>query len=105
MCIRVKKNYLTFREIQFQCSVGRSGFSKNKREGDGYTPVGTFHIEKVYYRADNIKHLKTNINRFKINKLDGWCDDPSQMEYNQIVKFPYNFSAEKLYREDSLYKG
>ena len=103
MCVRVKKNYLTFRKSQFQCSVGRSGFSKNKKEGDGFTPVGTFNIEKVYYRADKIKHLKTNINKFKINVQDGWCDDPGQIEYNQLIKFPFNFSAEKLHREDSLY--
>ena len=54
MCIRVKKNYLTFKSDQFQCSIGRSGFSKNKMEGDGFTPVGTFFIEKIFYRADKI---------------------------------------------------
>lgn len=29
--------------------------------------------------------------------------DPSQKEYNKLIRFPYNFSAEKLYRDDSLY--
>ena len=103
MSIRVKKNYITFKDKQFQCSIGKSGFSKNKREGDGCTPVGTFYIENVYYRADKIKSLETNINKVRINKIDGWCDEPIQTEYNQLIHFPYNFSAEKLYRDDSLY--
>ena len=103
MCIRVKKNYLTFKDSKFQCSIGRSGFSQNKREGDGFTPVGTFYSENIYYRADKIKNFDTKINTIKIHELDGWCDDPSQKEYKQLIQFPYNFSAEKLYREDSLY--
>ena len=103
MSIRVKKNYLIFKDQQFQCAIGRAGFIKDKKEGDGYTPIGTFFIEKIYYRADKIKHLDTKIKHVAINQFDGWCDDPSQKEYNQLVKFPYNFSAERLYRKDSLY--
>ena len=103
MCIRVKKNYLTFKDHKFQCSIGRSGFSKNKQEGDGFTPIGSFKIEKIYYRSDKIDNLETKINKFQIHELDGWCDDPSQKEYNKLIRFPYNFSAEKLYRDDSLY--
>ena len=103
MSIRVKKNYLTFKEHQFKCSIGRSGFSENKVEGDGSTPVGNFYIENIYYRADKIEIFETNINKVKIRESDGWCDDPKQKEYNQLVQFPYDFSAEKLYRDDSLY--
>ena len=103
MCVRVKKNYLTFRDYQFQCSIGKSGFSKNKKEGDGFTPVGTFYIERIYYRADKISNLDTKINKVKIHERDGWCDDPRQKKYNQLIEFPFNFSAEKLYREDSIY--
>ena len=68
MSIRVKKNYLTFRGEQFQCSIGRSGFSKNKKEGDGFTPIGTFYIEDIYYRADKIENLDTNINKIIIDR-------------------------------------
>ena len=103
MCIRVKKNYLTFRGEQFQCSIGRSGFSKDKKEGDGFTPVGTFYIENIYYRADKLENLDTKINKIIINESDGWCDDAGHKEYNQLIRFPFNFSAERLFREDSLY--
>ena len=51
MSVRVKKNYLTFEDKQFKCSIGRSGFSKDKREGDGSTPVGSFNIENIYVFA------------------------------------------------------
>ena len=103
MSIRVKKNYLTFRDYQFRCSIGKSGFSKNKKEGDGFTPVGTFFIENIYYRDDRINNLDTKINKIIISKSDGWCDDPSHKQYNQLIRFPFNFSAEQLFREDSLY--
>ena len=103
MCIRVKKNYLTFRGEQFQCSIGRSGFSKDKKEGDGCTPVGTFYIENIYYRADKLENLDAKINKIIINESDGWCDDAGHKEYNQLIRFPFNFSAERLFREDSLY--
>ena len=103
MSIRVKKNYLTFKDNKFQCSIGRSGFSENKKEGDGFTPVGTFYIDNIYYRADKIENLNTKIKKIIINESDGWCDDPIQKKYNQLIQFPFNFSAEKLYRDDSLY--
>lgn len=103
MSIRVKKKYLTFKNKVYQCSIGRAGFSKSKKEGDGCTPIGSFHIEKVFYRSDKIDNLETKIHKIKIQELDGWCDDPKQKEYNQLIQFPFNFSAEKLYRSDSLY--
>lgn len=103
MFIRVKKNHLSFRDNQFKCAIGRCGFSKNKREGDGCTPVGTFYIDKIYYRADKLEIVNANIDAIKIHESFGWCDDPDQKEYNQLIEFPYDFSAEKLYRKDSLY--
>ena len=33
----------------------------------------------------------------------GWCDDVRSKKYNQEITFPYNYSAEKLYRKDSKY--
>ena len=33
----------------------------------------------------------------------GWCDDPSSKNYNKLVKFPFRYSAEKLYRRDNIY--
>ena len=33
----------------------------------------------------------------------GWCDDPRSKYYNKLVKFPFKYSAEKLYRKDATY--
>ena len=32
-----------------------------------------------------------------------WCDDPLSKYYNQLVKLPFKFSAEKLFRKDFKY--
>lgn len=34
---------------------------------------------------------------------DGWCDDPSDRNYNRGVEHPYPASAERMWREDRLY--
>ena len=103
MSIRVKKNYLVFNGQKFKCAIGKSGFTNEKLEGDGCTPTGSYNLKKIYFRSDKIKLLKTKIKTFAIKKSDGWCDDPDHMKYNQLVQFPFQFSAEKLFRNDNLY--
>ena len=29
----------------------------------------------------------------------GWCDDPKSKNYNKLIFFPFNFSAEKLFKK------
>ena len=38
-----------------------------------------------------------------INKKMGWCDDPKSKKYNQLIKLPFKFNFEKLYRNDDIY--
>ena len=38
-----------------------------------------------------------------INKNMGWCDDPKSKYYNKLIKFPFKYKAEKLYRTDNIY--
>lgn len=33
----------------------------------------------------------------------GWCDDIKSKNYNKLVKFPFLFSAEKLYKKNNTY--
>ncbi len=33
----------------------------------------------------------------------GWCDDPKSKEYNKLIKYPFKYSSEKLFRSDNLY--
>ena len=33
----------------------------------------------------------------------GWCDDPKSKHYNNLIKFPFNFGAEKLWLSKNIY--
>ena len=91
----------------YTCAIGRSGFLRDKREGDGSTPVGTFYLKKVYYRPDrlpnNLSAPETNLPVQALTSLDGWCDDPADTAYNQMVTLPFTASHEKMWRDDGLY--
>ncbi|MDI6717816.1 MAG: L,D-transpeptidase family protein [Patescibacteria group bacterium] len=78
-------------------------YLENKKEGDGATPIGCFPIRKIYYRADRIQNMETDIPAEILNKDDGWCDEPNDLNYNKFVKLPYSASTEYLWREDNLY--
>ena len=33
----------------------------------------------------------------------GWCDDPKSKNYNQLIKLPFNYSHEQLYKKENIY--
>ena len=105
MTIIIKnKDTLIFDDFKFRCSIGKMGFTKNKKEGDKKTPRGIFNIENLYYRKD--KHLKptTKLKCIAIKKNMGWCDDPKNKKYyNKLIKIKKNIKHETLYRKDSKY--
>jgi L,D-peptidoglycan transpeptidase YkuD (ErfK/YbiS/YcfS/YnhG family) len=55
------------------------------------------------FRKDRVKNLKTTLKKIPINRVIGWCDDSKSNKYNKLIKYPYNFSSEKLYRKDNIY--
>jgi L,D-peptidoglycan transpeptidase YkuD (ErfK/YbiS/YcfS/YnhG family) len=85
------------------CVLGRSGRRVLKREGDGATPIGTWPIRRVLFRADRLGRPKTAAPLHRIARHDGWCDAPADPNYNRFVRHPYPASAEHLWREDDLY--
>lgn len=87
----------------FRCALGRGGVTRMKREGDGATPVGTWPLREVFYRADRILRPKTVLPLRKLKRSDGWCDAPGDAQYNKPVKLPYPASAEQLWRADRVY--
>jgi L,D-peptidoglycan transpeptidase YkuD (ErfK/YbiS/YcfS/YnhG family)/cell wall-associated NlpC family hydrolase len=103
MEIVVSGNKLQAGSQSYRCSIGRKGYSANKREGDGCTPVGTFYLREVYYRADRISAPLTGLPVKVISCDDGWCDAPDDEKYNQHVYLPYAPSHEELWRDDHLY--
>jgi len=103
MIVVKKTGYLIFKNLKFRCSVGKAGIKNKKKEGDNITPKGIFKLLKLYYRADKIKKIDTELKKIKIKKNMGWCDDPKSRHYNKVIKIPNNFSYEKLYRNDNIY--
>ena len=86
-----------------RCVLGRAGIVRDKREGDGGTPVGAFLMRRVLYRPDREPLPRTVLATEAIGPADGWCDAPDDPAYNRPVKLPYPASAESLWRTDHLY--
>ena len=103
MNIRLKRNYLYYLNFKIKCALGKNGITKNKQEGDLKTPKGIFKLKKVFYRRDRIKSFKSRIKKYCIKKNIGWCDDPNSKYYNREIRFPFNGTAEKLWRKDNIY--
>jgi len=103
LVLRVQGNQLWVDEKIYPCAIGKSGFSKNKKEGDGGTPVGVFPLRECWYRADRMPAPQTALHLRVIGKDDGWCDDPNSPDYNRHIKRPYAFSHEALWRDDHAY--
>jgi L,D-peptidoglycan transpeptidase YkuD (ErfK/YbiS/YcfS/YnhG family) len=85
------------------CALGRSGRRVIKREGDGATPTGTYGLESVFYRPDRGLRPPTGLPLQVLTPTDGWCDEPTDRNYNRRVRHPYAASAEKMWRQDGLY--
>ena len=103
MKLVVKNGFLISKDKKYKCSIGYNGLSDNKSEGDGCTPVGTFKINKILFRPDKININRFNLQSEVIEEKDGWCDDIQSDFYNQKIRFPFDYSAEHLYRKDDLY--
>jgi L,D-peptidoglycan transpeptidase YkuD (ErfK/YbiS/YcfS/YnhG family) len=88
---------------RMRCAVGRSGVRMVKHEGDGATPAGRWAMRWLYYRPDRLPPPPTRLARTALGPGDGWCDAPDDRAYNQPVRLPYPASAEKLWRDDTVY--
>ncbi len=94
---------ITCGNLRFPCTLGWSGRSPNKREGDGTTPIGAFVLREAYYRADLLTRPRSRLPLKPLRLADGWCDDPPDRNYNRHVRHPHPASAERLWRDDHLY--
>jgi len=87
----------------YRAALGHGGIRRDRREGDGATPVGILPLRRVFYRADRIAAPKSVAPVTSLSPSDGWCDAPDDPAYNQLVRLPIEASAEALWREDALY--
>jgi L,D-peptidoglycan transpeptidase YkuD (ErfK/YbiS/YcfS/YnhG family) len=87
----------------FPASIGRTGVSVRKREGDGATPAALLRVSAALARRDRLPVL-ANLARLKpITRDAGWCDDCAHPRYNRPVSLPFAASHEDLHRRDALY--
>jgi len=84
-------------------ALGRSGIRANKIEGDGATPRDLVHALSVFWRPDRTRRPATRLPARPIAQGLAWCDDPSNPNYNRLVRVPLDLARERLWRRDGLY--
>jgi L,D-peptidoglycan transpeptidase YkuD (ErfK/YbiS/YcfS/YnhG family) len=94
--------------LRLPCALGRTGRRAIKWEGDGASPCGQWPIRRVVFRRDRWRRPRAGLPIAAIRPTDGWCDAPSDPNYNRPVKHPagerpYSASAERLWRDDHVY--
>ena len=102
MHIIINENYLTYNKYKVKCAIGKKGIGFKRKEGDLITPKGKFKIKFVLYRSDRVK-VTSKLKKIAIKKNMGWCDDPNSKEYNKLIKLPFKYNYEKLYKKENIY--
>lgn len=84
-------------------NIGANGFAgpRRKREGDMKTPTGLFKIGLSFGYGD---FCLTGLDYRKIEDKHYWIDDAEHQGYNTWVDQKPDCSAEKMLREDGLYR-
>ena len=103
MHIILKNKFLYFYSYKIKCSIGKNGLTSNKKEGDFKTPKGKFGFEFLLFRKDRIKKINCKLKKVVIKKNMGWCDDPASKKYNKLIKLPFSFNHEKLFKKNNSY--
>ena len=102
MHITINRKYLTYQKIKAKCAIGKKGIGNKREEGDLITPKGSFKIKFLLYRSDRVKII-TKLKKIAIKRNMGWCDDPNSKKYNKLIKLPFKYSYEKLYKKENVY--
>ena len=99
----INKKYLIYNNYKVKCALGKRGIGKKNIEGDFITPKGVYKIKYLLYRKDRVKKIKSKLKKIIIKKDMGWCDDSKSILYNKLIKLPFNYKYEKLYRSNNMY--
>lgn len=100
---RASRGLLQLGGLHFPCSLGRSGTSYVKREGDGASPRGSWELRRLFYRADRLPPPRTALAPRTIRAGQGWCETAGDRNYNRLVPIPYATAHETMKRTDHLY--
>jgi L,D-peptidoglycan transpeptidase YkuD (ErfK/YbiS/YcfS/YnhG family) len=88
---------------RYDCTLGRTGVALEKTEGDGKTPIGTYPLRKLLYRADRLAQPETGLPVEVLAADTGWCEDPNHPDYNKQITLPHPSVHDRMTREDNLY--
>lgn len=66
--------------FETEAFIGRNGFTEDKKEGDGKTPIGVYKTGILFGTHEILKE-----NYVKINENLYWIDDINSKYYNQLV--------------------
>jgi L,D-peptidoglycan transpeptidase YkuD (ErfK/YbiS/YcfS/YnhG family) len=100
---RASRGVLELGQLRFACSLGRSGTSHLKREGDGASPKGCFQLRRLFYRADRLPPPRGGLTPLVLRPGHGWCETVGDRNYNRLVRIPYATAHETMMRADHLY--
>jgi L,D-peptidoglycan transpeptidase YkuD (ErfK/YbiS/YcfS/YnhG family) len=100
---RATRGLLKLGELTFPCSLGRTGRSHLKREGDGASPRGGWELRRLFYRSDRLLPPRSGLHPLVLRADQGWCETVGDRNYNRPVPIPYATSHETMKRDDHLY--
>jgi L,D-peptidoglycan transpeptidase YkuD (ErfK/YbiS/YcfS/YnhG family) len=58
---------------------------------------------RLWWRADRLTRLRTQLPVRRISRNDAWCEDPSDRRYNHSFWRSASEPDDKLWRDDRLY--
>ncbi|HEX2859388.1 MAG TPA: L,D-transpeptidase family protein [Alphaproteobacteria bacterium] len=75
-----------FNGHEYPALIGAGGpiMPHDKREGDGYTPLGRYPLLQGFYRADRGPQPNETFEWHVIKPGDSWNEDPHSDNYNQL---------------------
>lgn len=94
---------LTAGALTFRCALGRAGLKRDKREGDGATPLGRMRLLYAFIRPGRFSNANLRFSTRRLHQNDLWCDDAGSRQYNRFFRSLSAQSKERLWREDRLY--
>jgi L,D-peptidoglycan transpeptidase YkuD (ErfK/YbiS/YcfS/YnhG family) len=103
LSFRAGRGVLQLGGLRFPCSLGRSGTSYLKREGDGASPKGSWQLRRLFYRADRLPPPRSGLAPRALQAGQGWCETVGDRNYNRRVPIPYATAHETMRRADHLY--
>lgn len=91
--------------LSVRCAIGKGGMidAADKSEGDGASPLGTWPMRRIFYRADRLDRPQSGLPCIALRPHDGWCDAPHHRLYNRPISLPFSASHESLWRDDHVY--